>query len=259
MKMKKLTLVFMLIFGYTQNLAQTHSQDANSQRTNLQSTNCPKPSVKLIRDDAQYATKLSVSWINPKFTNEVVAKKFPKVSKQSWIKVSEGDEFFHFRFRTSVRDFRVFVAKNGGKSVKDWTNEATLNPIKISLANGEKLDKSLLRQNGVVISPNPIINERQVLENGKLIFHKESLQKGSEVLIQADGDDSVNAVVYFELQNGVKIQHIITSSGHHTFFYDLCGRFYLYDNGFDSDREEWSVFAENVGWIALECVECEGE
>lgn len=252
-------LIFTLCIFISVGIAEPNLWDINSQNTNLSNANCPKPSVKLIRDDAQYAAKLYISWINPKFTNEVVAKKFPKVSKQSWVKVSDGDDFFHFSFNARVKDFRVFVAKNGGTSVKDWTNETNPKPAQISLAIGEKLDKSLLTQNGVLISPNPIINETQVLENGKLIFHKEHLKKGDEVLIQVDESEGIDAVVYFELQNGVKIQHIITLSGHPTFFYDMCGRFYLYDNGFDSDREEWNVFAENVGWVALECAECEGE
>lgn len=225
-----------------------------------QSPNCQKPSVKLIRDDAQYAVKLSLSWINPKFIDEVVAKNFPKLQKQNWVKMSDDNahnDFFHFHFNTKVKDFRIFVAKNGGTSIKDWTNEA--NPKPAQITNGEKLDKSLLRLNGVVISPNPIINEAQVLENGKLVFHKERLKKGDEVLIQVTTDESINAVVYFELQNGVKIQHIITFTRNYTFFYDMCGRFYIYENGFESDREEWSVFADGFGWVALECDECEGE
>ena len=227
-----------------------------------QSPNCPKPSVKLRRDDAKQAVKLFNFWINPKFKDEVVAKEFPKLAKQNWVKVSDDNihnEFFHFRFNTNAKDFRVFVSKNGGTSIKDWTNEAELKPAQISLATGEKLDESLLTQNGLLISPNPIINETQVLENGKIIFHKEWLKKGGEVLIQIDTDRGINAVVYFELQNGVKIQHIITSTGYHTHFYDMCGRFYHYENGFDSDREEWSVFDEGFGWVALECDECEGE
>lgn len=227
-----------------------------------QSANCPKPSVKLIRDDAKYAVKLTESWINPKFIDEVVAKEFPKLSKQDWVKVSDDNihnDFFHFRFNTNAKDFRVFVAKNGGTSIKDWTNETNPKPAQISLATGEKLDESLLRLNYVVISPNPIINEAQALENGKLIFHKERIKKGGEVLIQVDTDNGINAVVYFELQNGVKIQHIITFHGHHTFFYDMCGRFYTYENGFESEREEWNVFIDGFGWLALECDECEGE
>ena len=73
-----------------------------------QSPNCPKPSVKLIRDDAQYAVKLSLSWINPKFIDEVVAKNFPKLQKQNWVKMSDDNthnEFFSFSFQHKGEGF----------------------------------------------------------------------------------------------------------------------------------------------------------
>lgn len=139
-----------------------------------QNATCPAPSIKAIRDDAQYAVKFFYwLYISPKFTDDILTKDFPKVQKEHWIKTNDGNSFFHFRFNTSVKNFRVFVAKNGGTGIKDWTNETSPKPAQTI----EKLDDSLLTLHGLLISPNPIINETQVLENGKLIFHKERLQK----------------------------------------------------------------------------------
>lgn len=80
---------------------------------------------------------------------------------------------------------------------------------------------------------------------------KSVCKKGSEILIQSLYTESINAVVYFELKNGVKIQHIIAGSGGNTFFYDFCGRFYNYDDGMEDD-EDWSVFTEGIGWVSIE-------
>ena len=95
-KNEKTYICFLLIFGYAQDLTQT--QGVNSANTNSQNANCPKPSVKLIRDDAQYAAKLSISWINPKFIDELVAKKFPILLWQCW-------EFFCHQF---IYKFRIY-------------------------------------------------------------------------------------------------------------------------------------------------------